>query len=85
MDPDFCAVLSGAGLGEGALFILSDEAVFTMDVSSVFVRNTSKGYSEVDRRGPRNFVAAMGYENQRVSRGMLVFHKALLFVGWVRK
>ena len=31
-DPDFCAVLSGAGLGEGALSILSDEAVFTMDV-----------------------------------------------------
>ena len=27
-DPDFCAVLSGAGLGEGALSI----AVFTMDV-----------------------------------------------------
>ena len=49
LDPDFCAVLSRAGLGEGALSILSDEAVFTMDV---FQRlREEKSYAEVDRRG----------------------------------
>ena len=32
MDPDFRAVLSGAGLGEGALSTLQDEAVFSIHV-----------------------------------------------------